>query len=255
MATAARVDLLGVEPERAGEREQLLAQRAGPARARRSSHSADTSQNEQIVNAPSSPRQAVVGLLDPVAQHQAVHGQLVGDRDAPSRATRGSSGGRKRTSGISRQRGVQRGGAVVLREDAPLVDAVGADVVLDLVGAPPASARRTSNSSRIRGQPGAAVGGHPAHDLRRREVLRLAADLPDPAVGLAPVLDRRLDLAATRIGHSRSSSPCRATWCGCTPSRAPRPTRRAGAGRSAPLPIAHRAGALVALQVVEGPPR
>ena len=43
-------------------------------------------------------------------------------------------------------------------------------------------------------QPCAAVGGHPAHELRRREVLRLAAHLPDAAVGLAPVLQRRLDL-------------------------------------------------------------
>ena len=44
------------------------------------SHSAETSQNEQMVKLPSSPREAVVGLLDLVAQHQAVHGQLVGDR-------------------------------------------------------------------------------------------------------------------------------------------------------------------------------
>ena len=33
-----------------------------------------------MVNVPSSPEQAVVGLLDAVAQHQAVDGQLVGDR-------------------------------------------------------------------------------------------------------------------------------------------------------------------------------
>ena len=41
------------------------------------------------------------------------------------------------------------------------------------------------------GQPRPSVRGHPAHDLRRGEVLRVAADLPDPAVGLSPVLDRR----------------------------------------------------------------
>ena len=35
----------------------------------------------------------------------------------------------------------------------------------------------------------------PAHDLRRREVLRLAAHLPDAGVGLAPVLERLADLA------------------------------------------------------------
>src|SRR5579859_6460552 len=44
------------------------------------------------------------------------------------------------------------------------------------------------------GQPRAAVRGHPAHHLRRGEVLRLAADLPDAAVRLAPVLQGMLDL-------------------------------------------------------------
>ncbi len=44
------------------------------------------------------------------------------------------------------------------------------------------------------GQLGAAVERHPAHDLAGREVLRLAAHLPDAAVGFAPVLDRLLDL-------------------------------------------------------------
>ena len=49
------VDLLGVQEQRAGEREQLLEQRPGPFRSRRSIASAETSQNEQIVNVPSSP--------------------------------------------------------------------------------------------------------------------------------------------------------------------------------------------------------
>ena len=44
------------------------------------------------------------------------------------------------------------------------------------------------------GQLGPAVQRHPAHDLARGEVLRLAAHLPDAAVGLAPVLDGLLDL-------------------------------------------------------------
>ena len=43
-------------------------------------------------------------------------------------------------------------------------------------------------------QLGPAVQRHPAHDLARGEVLRFAAHLPDAAVGLAPVLDRLLDL-------------------------------------------------------------
>ena len=52
---AARVDLLGVEPERAGERQQLLAQLPGALHLADRSASADTSQNEQIVKVPSSP--------------------------------------------------------------------------------------------------------------------------------------------------------------------------------------------------------
>ena len=49
------VDLLCVEEQRAGEREQLLEQRPRPFRSRRSIASAETNQNEQIVNVPSSP--------------------------------------------------------------------------------------------------------------------------------------------------------------------------------------------------------
>ena len=44
--------------------------------------SAETSQNEQIVKVPSCVvREPVVGAVDPVAQHEAVLGQLVGDRE------------------------------------------------------------------------------------------------------------------------------------------------------------------------------
>src|SRR4029079_18773181 len=39
-----------------------------------------------------------------------------------------------------------------------------------------------------------AIEGDPAHHLRLREVLGLAADLPDPGVGVAPAL-------ANEIGH------------------------------------------------------
>ena len=43
-------------------------------------------------------------------------------------------------------------------------------------------------------EPRAAVRRHPAHQLRRGEVLRLAADLPDAAIRLSPLLERPLDL-------------------------------------------------------------
>ena len=44
------------------------------------------------------------------------------------------------------------------------------------------------------GEPRAAVGRDPAHELRGGEVLGLAAHLPDAAVGLAPVVERGLHL-------------------------------------------------------------
>src|SRR5438876_5234715 len=69
-----------------------------------------------------------------------------------------------------------------------------ADVRMDLVG------RRLPGVGQLQlvaypGQAGAAVHRHPAHELRRREVLRIAPYLPQAAVGLPPVLQRALDLA------------------------------------------------------------
>ena len=142
---------------------------------------------------------------------------------------RGSSAGRKRTSGISRQRGVERVGVVVLDEDAALVDAVLADVGVDLVGGrlPALGALVVLAQAR---EARAAVAGDPAHDLRRREVLGLAAHLPDAAVGLAPVRDRVLDLLA-RGSATSTRAARRATSCAGRSSRAARPRRRAAAGR------------------------
>ena len=51
---AERLELLAVEAQRAGEREQLLAELSRPSGSP-ISESAATSQNEQIVNVPSSP--------------------------------------------------------------------------------------------------------------------------------------------------------------------------------------------------------
>ena len=91
------------------------------------------------------------------------------------------------------QRRVERVRVVVLGEDAALIEAVGQDVGLDLVGrCGPAHSRPVVVPHP--GEPRAAICGDPAHDLRRREVLRFAADLPDPAVRLPPVLEGRLDL-------------------------------------------------------------
>ena len=106
---------------------------------------------------------------------------------------RGSSGGRKRTSGASRSDASSAVRAVVLREDAAVVHAVGEDVVLDLLGGE-APLGGLALLAHRHGEPGAPVDGDPAHDLRRREVLQLPAHLPDAGVGLAPVLERLADL-------------------------------------------------------------
>ena len=52
------------------------------------------------------------------------------------------------------------------------------------------------------GEPGAAVERDPAHELRRGEVLGVAAHLPDAAVGLAPVGDRGVDLLLEERPHA-----------------------------------------------------
>ena len=78
------------------------------------------------------------------------------------------------------------------------------------------------------GQPGAAVQRHPAHQLARREVLRLAADLPDAAVRLLPV---RAALSTCRLAPATATrAAARATGRAGRPSPAPRPRRRAAAG-------------------------
>ena len=91
------------------------------------------------------------------------------------------------------QRRVERLAAVVLGQHAALVDAVGQDVLLDLLGRK-LPFRGLAVLSGHPGDLGAAVDGDPAHDLGGGEVLQLTAHLPDPGIGLAPVLQRLADL-------------------------------------------------------------
>ena len=81
----------------------------------------------------------------------------------------------------------------------PVLDPVGKDVGLDLVGglAPTIAALVPFPVALC--QPRAAVQGDPAHQLGRHVVLGLAAGLPDPLVGLVPDLRRAVDL----IGDDR----------------------------------------------------
>ena len=98
----------------------------------------------------------------------------------------------------------------------------------------------------------AAVAGDPAEDLRGGEVLRLAAHLPDAAVGFAPVRERRLDLLE-RIGQAGSSS-----WSAVLGVDVDRVEQRAPDVVLALVVGAvadpHRPASVVALEVVERTP-
>ena len=145
------------------------------------------------MNVPSSLAKPSSVSLDAVAQHETVLRQLVGDRQhggADPRIVRRQEPHQRH----QQQRGVEGGGVVVLDEHAALIDAVGADVRVDLLGGR-LPARGDGLVVADLGQPRAAVGGDPAHHLRGGEVLGIAAHLPDPTVGLAPALERLLHLA------------------------------------------------------------
>ena len=97
VAAGERIDLLGEQRQRTGQREKLLAQTAGAGQLadfNQRGHQPERADREGALLA----GEAVVGLLNAVAQNQAVLGQLVGDRQH-----RGTNplilGGRKRTSG------------------------------------------------------------------------------------------------------------------------------------------------------------
>ena len=146
-----------------------------------------------MVKVPSSPDQSVVGLMGAVAQHQPVLGEFVGDgqyRRAQPRVVGRQEPGEHR----QQQRRVQGVVAVALCQHSARVDAVGEDVGLDLVGDPPPRLDVALPAMQF-GELCAAIEGDPAHDLARREVLRLAADLPDATIRLAPVGDGLFDLS------------------------------------------------------------
>ncbi len=104
-------------------------------------------------------------------------------------------------------------------------------------------------SSRSSGQPRAAVGGDPAHHLGRGEVLRLAADLPDAPVRLAPAFQRPLHLLARHLPGPVVEPVARlGVQVDRVEDHAPDVVLRLLVRAVAD---AHRPGALVAVQVVE----
>ena len=192
VAPAVGVQLLGVELEGAGQGQQLLAQLAGPdvlADLGQGGHEPERADGEAALLS----RQPVVGLLDLVAQDEPVHRQVVGDGEHGGPYP-GIVGGQEAHQGDEQHRGVQGRGVVVLPEHAVL-DAPGAHLGVDLVGArlPAVGPLEVLPDA---GQAGPPVGRHPAHHLGRGEVLGVAPYLPDAPVRLPPVRQGGLDLAA-----------------------------------------------------------
>ena len=97
---------------------------------------------------PSSPLQAVVGLVDPVAEDEAVLGQLLGDRPdrgAHPRVVRGQEADQRDQQGG----GVERVGVVVLAEDAVAHSAL-EDLLADLARRSPPTRSATSSTPTLR---------------------------------------------------------------------------------------------------------
>ena len=157
------------------------------------SDSAETSQNEQIRNVPSSPVSPSSVSVDPVAQDEsALLEAPTGDREH-GRLDALVVGREEADQGDQQGRRVERVGFVVLAEHAALGNPVLEDVVADLVG----DALPLGGQLRLPlelGQPRPPIERHPAHQLRRDVVLGLAARLPDALVGLLPDRDRAPDL-------------------------------------------------------------
>ena len=199
------------------------------------------------MNVPSSPDRPSSVSLDPVAEDQPVLRQLVRDgehRRADARVARRQEAQQRH----EQHGGVQRRRVVVLREHAPVVDGVRADVGVDLVGHG-APARRAVPVLPQLGQARAAVHRHPAHELGGGEVLRLAAHLPDAEVRVAPVRRGLLHLRAQHRPEALGQVVARArVEVERVEHRAPHVVLVLGVRGVAD---AHRARVLVARQVVE----
>ena len=153
-------------------------------------------------------RQAVAARSGVVAQHEAVDDQLALDR-RDGAAMRGSSGGGSRPSASSSRLASSSLAAVGLHEAVALrVEAVRADVGVDLVAHVRASARRSPGRPNISALLMRAIERDPGHHLRIGEVLRR---------GRAPPRCRR-------PARARSSPDARAARI-CTPSRIRSPAR------------------------------
>ena len=129
------VELLGVQPERRGHPQQPLHEVAGPAPLPHDGEGGDEPERADEEGALLA-RQAVVGLVGAVAQHEAALGEVVGDGEDRGLEA-GVVAGEEAEDGGQQGGGVEGVRVVVLAQDAGVADAVGEDVVLDLLGGGP----------------------------------------------------------------------------------------------------------------------
>src|SRR5215217_7620257 len=183
---AGLADLLGVQAQVVGVGEHLLQGQPGllqAAGAGQGVHVPEGADREGPLVA----AQAVGGGGRVVAVDQAVGDQLAVHRvqgRQPQRVARGHEPDQRH----HQQRGVQDLGLVVLGEGpAARVPAVLHDLVVDPVAFPD-PAVQVRGPAVFAGQADHAVKGDPAHEPAVGEVLAAAAGLPDPLVGLVPVL-------------------------------------------------------------------
>ena len=157
VATRAGLDLLGVQAQRPGQGQQLLQQLAGAhdlADVGERGRQPERADQERALLA----GQPVVGLVDAVAQHEAVLGELVGDREHGRDHARVV--GREEPDEDGEQgRGVQARRTVALHEHTPFVDAVRKDIFLDVDGrlVPPLRGRQVAAQPCQVGPPVAAT--------------------------------------------------------------------------------------------------
>ena len=174
-------------------------------------------------------RQAVVGLLGAVAQHEAVLGQLVGDRQhgRAQALVVGPAGSRRSRPAASRRRArrSRSAGAARRRSLTPVLE----DVRLDLLGgrAPLPRRARLARSSRQLVPRGRAPPSTSASRRRSAGARPRASQIPWSGSRQTAVAH---SACACTIGHSRRGSRS-LRWCAAGSSPAPRRTRRSGAGR------------------------
>ena len=162
MASGLRVDLLGIEAQRAGGRQEALAEASSASQLTdldQGRHQPERADGERTLFAV----QAVIGLVGAVAEDQSVLGQLVRNRHHRSPHTLVARW-QESDEWHQQQRSVQGSRVVVLGEDAAVVEPVGQDVGLDLVGGG-LPARGVLEVLAQASQASTAVRRDPAHDL------------------------------------------------------------------------------------------